>query len=302
MESVADESVKGFRLVILDNASTTDNSGVVAQYKQLCPEHVINSQNLGSVGNICKAVADYADRDYLTVFHDDDVMHSRLLQLELEVLRSDPEIQWVATELVEFNDENHLPEGIRDGSSATVTVFEDTAQLVREFLGGSMLCFDSTMYRASSLKGATLDAEKYSIYCDRPFLVDVARQGKCALVRAPLVRYRLHPEQDTNTGRLNVRNLIELMLCYRRELPVELTTDDAEFFYGRSAKFLVAEYPRLARQCRPGGVGFLFQCRSAGVLRLRDIGFRDSLTLARADGWGRWIDAALQLKRWLSRS
>jgi len=75
LASVKDQTLTGFRLVVLDNASAADYSGALDRFRELPMSYVRNETNIGAAGNIGKAMRRYSDSKYLVVFHDDDMMH-----------------------------------------------------------------------------------------------------------------------------------------------------------------------------------------------------------------------------------
>ncbi len=300
LASVARQTLPEFRLVVLDNASELDNSGALAAAGSRPVEYVRNPFNVGNT-NIGKAMKEYSDGQFLVVFHDDDVMHPRMLELEMEVLQSDPEVQFVATEYVWFRDGESPPVEAFEAPVQPAEVFDDAAALVRALLGGADLCFGSAAYRSSVLHEIEADLGRFGSYTDRPFLLDAARHGKCALLRGPLVLYRVHPGQDTLTGGLEIENLIELLKEYRDVLPQPLDEADQHLFYGYAASFLATNYLRLPKDRRHGAVALFRACRKAGVLRLKDTDLGWWATLLRADGLGWLIDPLVGFKRVLGR-
>ena len=284
LASVRQQTLMGFRLVVLDNASVADYSGVLDRFRELPMSYVRNETNLGAAGNIGKAMRCYSDSKYLVVFHDDDMMDPRMLEWQFDVLESDPEIQFVSTELAVFDDGDAPPREVWENLSPEVEVYDDTSDLARSLLGGRVLCFGSTMYRSSVLKRIELDLPRFSIIWDRPFLLDAARLGKSALIRAPLVLYRLHPGQDTNTGPLSAKNLIELMKAYREALSAHWGRADQQRFYSHASNFLIGYgYARLAPEERSGAASFIRKCVRNKVLRFSDIRLSGLATLMRAD-------------------
>ena len=306
LASVKRQTLTGFRLVVLDNASPADYSGVVDRFRDLPMSYVRNETNIGAAGNIEKALRSFSDSKYLVVFHDDDQMHPRMLEWQLDVLERDSEVQFVSTELATFDDGDTPPRGIWEDVSLELEIYDDESDLARSLLGSGGLCFGSTMYRSSVLKQLKIDESRFSIIWDRPFLLDAARLGKSALIRAPLVLYRHHPGQDTNTGQLSAGNLIELMKAYREALPARWSRADQRTFYGHASNFLTRYgYSRLAPEQRLGAAAFVRMAIRSKVLRLRDIRPGGLATLMRADGMRTmpWlIEAALAAKRRFSPS
>lgn len=285
LDSVKHQTLTGFRLVVLDNASAADYSGVFDRFRELPMSYVRNESNIGAAGNIGKAMRYYSDSKYLVVFHDDDMMHPKMLEWQVDVLESDPEVQFVSTELAAFDDRNAPPRDIWENVSPEIEVYEDESELARSLLGSGGLCFGSTMYRSSVLKQIRFDEPRFGIIMDRPFLLDAARLGKSALIRAPLVLYRHHPGQDTNSGPLSANNLIELMRAYRAALPTHWSRADEQLFYAHASWFLVQYgYARLAPEERIGAVTFARKSIRNKVLRSGDIRPIELATMMRADG------------------
>jgi glycosyltransferase involved in cell wall biosynthesis len=302
LASVGRQTLAGFRLVVLDNASTADYSGVLDRFGGLPMHYIRNETNIGGAGNFWKAMQCYSDSKYLVIFHDDDMMHPKMLEWQLGVLESDPEIQFVSTEYVAFEDVDAPPRAIWDRVNFEIDVYNKQSDLVRSFLGGGGLCYGSTMYRSSALERIRLDGyEQFGIVGDRPFLLDVARPGKSALIRAPLVLYRRHSGQDTETGSLTVHNLIELLRTYRAALPRHWSRTDQQLFYGYARDYLTRYgYARLAPEERIGATRFFLKCIRNRVLRLRDIRPTGLAIMLRADGMRALpaaIDAARAVKR-----
>jgi glycosyltransferase involved in cell wall biosynthesis len=285
LASVKHQTLTGFRLVVLDNASAADYSGVLDRFRELPMTYVRNETNIGAAANIRQAFQRYSDSKYLMVFHDDDMMHPRMLEWQLEVLEADPEIQFVSTELAAFDDGDAPPRRVWENVDLDIEAYDDQSALARSLLGTGGLCFGSTMYRSSVLKQIRLDEKRFGIIWDRPFLLDAARLGKSALIRAPLVSYRHHPGQDTNTGALTAQNLIELTKRYREALPRHWSRADQELFYGHSRYFLAQYgYARLAPEERIGAITFVRKCIWNRVLRFRDLKQGVLEDLMRLDG------------------
>ena len=301
LASVGRQTLAGFRLVVLDNASAADYSGVLDRFSGVPVDYVRNETNIGGAGNFGKAMGCYSDSKYLIVFHDDDMMHPRMLEWELGVLESDPEIQFVSTEYVAFDDGDAPPRTIWENVSLEIDVYNNQSDLARSLLGSGGLCFGSTMYRSSVLKRIKPDNERFGIIGDRPYLLDAARLGKSALIRAPLVLYRHHPGQDTKTGPLTAQNLIELMKEYRAALPSDWSHADQRLFYGHARDYLTRYgYARLAPDERIGAITFVRRSIQNKVLRVRDVRPGGLAIMLRADG-KRALPSAIDAVRAVTR-
>jgi glycosyltransferase involved in cell wall biosynthesis len=298
LESVRRQTDRDFRVVVIDNASSKDYTAVISAFTDLGVEYVRNPTNLGGAGNIALALERYRGPDFTIVFHDDDIMHPRLIEWQRGVLECNPEIIFVATEVLGFEDSDAPPLDAFDSiGDPPFEVFENDAELARAILAGAPVGFGTVMYRTSILDEVHMDLETYGMYCDRPFLLDIARRGKCALARAPYILSRWHEGQESRTDALTVDNLVELQKRYRRALGPRWGARDREVFYRRAKGALLGDYLRFSDERRPSLVGFLSACVLARVLRLRDLSRTEWFDLLRVGGFGWVLEAGVGVKR-----
>ena len=83
LDSLGCQTAQGFRITVLDNASTDDTSKVVNGMRAKYPDRNINiithSKNLGNLGNF-RFSQEKASLKYTAIFHDDDVIHPEYLE------------------------------------------------------------------------------------------------------------------------------------------------------------------------------------------------------------------------------
>lgn len=301
LASIAEQTFTDSRILVFDNASRASYREVLEEFDHLNIAYERNSANIGASRNIEKAFEASQDTDFLMVFHDDDLMHPRMLEWQVAFLRANPESRFVATELAEFADGATPPRDAWPSAEPPVDTYADGAALARGLLSGVGLCFGSVLYRSEALADVRMRFDRFNMYWDRPFLLDIAASGPTAVLRAPLVLYRIHPAQDSRSDVLTPENLIALMAAYREALPKDWERADRDIFYRESARFLSNSYSLLARQNRPPLRRFLRDCAAAGVLRTRDLRAHEAALLLQADGRGGLVDAAQLVKRGLSR-
>jgi hypothetical protein len=133
-------------------------------------------------------------------------------------------------------------------------------------MAGSQPCFSSVMYRTRILDRVGFDFERFNMYVDRPYLVDIARLGPSALLMAPLVLYRLHGAQDSGSGAQSLSDLIELMKLYRDVLSAAGYPGDKKRFRGQANSFMVGAYGVLPPNKRPSPADLVRLGRAEGVL------------------------------------
>ncbi len=260
LQSILTQTFKDFRIVILDNASEIDYSEIISHFNDPRITYQRHSHNLGGTENINFAFREYSDKKYLIVFHDDDLMHPKLLEQEIYILEKNNKLVFVSTLFKGFSKEiskyPYIP-------PEPIVSDYDKSDLVRLFLKGLPIHFGSTMYRSKNLKGYNFDYDRFSKICDRPFLLDVlGKINRCSVISEQLVFYRLHPGQDSlESGNLSDANIIELFRTYREALKEQWNMQTAWLFYKTTGFELLNSYWRLAPDHREQLLPFLQKCR-----------------------------------------
>lgn len=99
LESLCNQTLKGFRIVVLNNCSTDNTLDVVQHIKSKYPDREIivktNSTNLGNPGNF-QMSQKIPERKYVAVFHDDDAVHPEYLELVMQIFSMDDGIVMVS--------------------------------------------------------------------------------------------------------------------------------------------------------------------------------------------------------------
>lgn len=85
LKSVVDQSYKDIDILVLDNCSTMNIKNVVDGFSDSRIRYVRHGKNLGIIGNWNSAIAE-CETKYLSIFHDDDVMHSRFIEKSITML------------------------------------------------------------------------------------------------------------------------------------------------------------------------------------------------------------------------
>jgi len=90
-KSVLSQTYQDFELLIIDNASSDETQQLKAGIDDSRFRYVRNETNLGIIGNWNRAI-ELSKGEYLIIFHDDDIMHSTLLEKSVEALDQFPSV------------------------------------------------------------------------------------------------------------------------------------------------------------------------------------------------------------------
>lgn len=300
LSSVFSQSCSDFVVVVLDNASTVDYSGVLRTHQDPRLNYRRHPVNLGPAGNGAFALTADWRTPYLMIFHDDDLMHPRLIEWELEALMADQQAVLAASGMTFFRNGQTPPFERWDATSGRHDTLAGEAGLSRVLLRGAPLNMGSVMYRCDALGGITPDTDRFGIISDRPLLLDLARNGHVAFFNDPLVLYRVHEAQDSQTGMVTATHLIELYARYRAALRKDRAGEDCRLFYRVATNDLLVSYARLPVHERPRLADFVRECRRRLLFRFSSIR-REGLA-ALCETWGaRWLGEALRPRILLRR-
>lgn len=232
------QSFTDYEIVIFDNASDYDVEAFLAEFNDQRIRLVRNEKNLGNLQNFINIFAEHFESDYLMVFHDDDTMHPKLLETEVMMLDSDENLAWVNCPVNFVKDHHKMFDFVAsDGLSTKVNGNDLTRWLS---LSRVNLSFDGAMYRVKYLVGLREYAERFFKWCDRPFMIDIARGHEVAIIHDKLVNYRLHPGQDSQTESSDTQMYIfELQKFYRGKFTQPLSKTDAGIFYRSSTAAMI---------------------------------------------------------------
>ena len=182
-------------IVVLDNASDEDYEPALADWVGPSFEYIRRACGISGAANVAAGLELIRRSPYGIVFHDDDLMSPGLIAHELRALEENPELVFVAAEMSWFRD-GAVP-AMPDGEAMSCRTYGSESELALALLEGLPLHFGSVMYRTADLAGVKPDPARYGAVCDRPFLLDLARRGPCAVVSGSPSFYRGHVSQDS---------------------------------------------------------------------------------------------------------
>lgn len=246
IQSLFEQTFQDFLIYVFDDASVQP---VEKELQMIGDKRIIfvgNKENIGSVGNINRVLNFNFPSQYLMIFHDDDALHPKALEIQTSILDANPDFVFVGTNLDFFQGKNILK--FRDSADQVdCSVYKNNLELVLALLSGIHLAFSSIMYRQDALKKEKIDFDNFSVIADRPFLVNLAKRGACAFIKNKLVNYRLHAGQDSQSPKvLNDEHIFSLLSFYRFNLPSRLNFNFKKIFFTSSTNNILDSYLRMS--------------------------------------------------------
>jgi len=268
LQSLASQTLRGFRVVVQDDASPTSLKPVVEQFSGLAIEYRRNPRNLRLFGNFYQAWHDLKTTPYFVIFHDDDLMHPEFLERSLEMICHPSAPAWAGSNHLGFT--GHPPTFPVLGDDSPL--YLNAAELAHGLLTSrSSVTHSSAIYRSDLTTSIDLELliEQHYIVADRPIFFALAEQHGCALSPLPLVLYRYHLSQSIKVSPLSEDNLLALFTTYRRTLQPIWNNQVERDFYAWSGFGIPDGYRRLAASKRSPFPEYLRKARALGIYRDR---------------------------------
>src|SRR5690606_11465750 len=151
IESVLTQDFDEYELIIVDDCSPTPVDDLLSHFQDARIRICRNSRNLGIPANWNRAI-DLANGDYITVFHQDDVMLPGNLRRKVQFLDANPHTAFVHSNIVLIDEE-----GKTIGGHWAVVPEEDMAMEGRELFamtskGVNPVAAPSVMLRSTCLR------------------------------------------------------------------------------------------------------------------------------------------------------
>jgi glycosyltransferase involved in cell wall biosynthesis len=192
--SVLGQSYGNLLVHVSDNASRDGTADWLASLSDPRLTFSRHEQNLGWLANINSCFASVrGDVDYVSVFHDDDVMHPDFLERSVAMLDAHPSagLCHSAFDLV-----GHDGTVIRHRVNWTHGLDSDVLETGQEFIERSMrwscrVCAPTAVIRRTTLAGRAYDAEDGPC-ADFGLWLRLALRSDVAFIGDPILSYRVH--------------------------------------------------------------------------------------------------------------
>jgi glycosyltransferase involved in cell wall biosynthesis len=263
--TILEQPVQDFALTLLDDGASDEYRDFVASVADARVRYHRNPVRLGAMRNMFAAIRGGAGK-YTFAFHEDDLVGTHYLEAAVDILERHPRCGFVVGELREFRQEPTDAElsGRWDGSS-----FDEIATAegyLKEIFRGIELMFGSVVYRRAALENIEPAHDRYATLVDRPFLLAILERWSAAVVRAPMVWYRHHPD-DGRHREMTAAHILALFERYREAWPRRWSGRDADLFYAYSNSWLRELYRLTAPDRRPTLARFAFDAWRRNVHR-----------------------------------
>lgn len=191
-------------VIVSDNSSNNITKDLINGHG-LNVKYIKRSNVLSAIDHLNTIIKE-ADGEYLTIFHDDDMLLPDYIGRTRDIL--DRERNFVAAAPNSFYINGVFASNEKIRKSAANEIIENQNILARQYIGitsSNPPPFPGYMYRVSCIKNILLDGTEAGKYCDLTFLIKLASVGKIYWISDPLMGYRIHSSNDTKKEDINHR-------------------------------------------------------------------------------------------------
>ncbi len=205
IDSLLNQTIKPEKITVLDNESTDDTENIIKKYSDKGVEYL---KTFGFLGNYNKA-KEIASKKYCMLFHDDDILHPKYLEMAIKILNKYTNISLITTRYKEFEDRN-VPDFAKK-INPTYFLFKKQKDFAAHMYFIEHISYAPAIYRTEDFKKTPLEYEKYNKFNDWPLMVKMSAYGKTILFDDKnIMLCRRHSGQDTWTY-TNVPNLEQIV-------------------------------------------------------------------------------------------
>jgi len=207
LQSLAAQTLRPDRVIVLDNLSTDATEEIVRGFKELPVEFIRNSTDLGTFGNFDRCLDFAAETEYLQILHADDLILPEFYETMVGYLQDCPgrAFGWSTDERIDEHNRHLTFSGKVEGG---VDILDrDTFLKIKAEIGNQSFC--STLMKTNYLPAPARFPMDMLVYGD---MVYWARFGshaeKIVFVNRPLAQYRWHQTNMSVFVAPNLKSLV----------------------------------------------------------------------------------------------
>lgn len=202
IDSVLDQTVTDFELIIWDDASSDKSWEIICGYTDSRVKAIRNEQSRRGIYGINKAISEMAVGEYIAIHHSDDVWAPDKLEKQIAYLDTHSEIGAVFTNALAVA-ENGSP--LPDGNHHYSNIFNQPNRTRHEWLRfffnrGNALCHPSVLIRKTCYEDCGLYRYGFAQLGDFDMWIRLCLKYEIHILPEKLVRFRVRDNEANSSG------------------------------------------------------------------------------------------------------
>jgi glycosyltransferase involved in cell wall biosynthesis len=225
IESVLNQAYQDFEIIVVDDGSTDNTGEIIRGFKDKRVKYIKKyKKNKGS--SVARNIGIKVARGkYIAFLDSDDEWLPEKLDKQIEVLQSEsPEVGVVYSNLL-YIDENGKNMSKFRNPKKEGYIYEDL--LCKNYVGtDSTLLIRKECFHRVGLFDDLLNTQQ-----DWDMWIRIAKYYRFALIKVPLVKYRLHSNQISRNLELKIITANRILVKYANELEKRRAVHSKHYFY-----------------------------------------------------------------------
>lgn len=194
IDSVLKQTIKNceYEIIISDNSTNKVTEKLILDNYSNISNLIYRKRSPMSWTQHFNTVLSEVTLSYFMIFHDDDTMHSNMVESLYNEIQKDKKLLAVGCNANLFKDDKNLRNFFDTSSDIYI---ENIDQLVTAYLNQCHSPFPCYMYKKAVAESMKLNLNKGGKYCDVSFLLDIAGLGHIKMLKEPLMNYYYHGDQ-----------------------------------------------------------------------------------------------------------
>ena len=216
IDSILSQSFNSFELIISDNSINDETKNIVEKkyFSKVRYVHRIPTDQ-DHFNTILKEV----DSEYFMIFHDDDVMHSNMIETLFKKIDVRKEIIAIGSNARVVKN-GKMKRGLFNEHLKEDIEIEDRDQMVQAYFKTGMVPLPSYLYRVDVAHKLRFNFNHGGKHCDAAFIIDLLNLGPVIFCACPLMDFYIHSGQDSFNhafrDRIKLVNYITNTTSYNR--------------------------------------------------------------------------------------
>lgn len=212
LNSVLRQTFTDFEIIVADDGSTDQTAPWASQVDDPCVT-LVSQPNQG-VSVARNTGISYAQGDYIAFLDGDDFWETTKLEQQVRLLDSRPEIGLVHTWLALMDEQSHL--------TGRVLKPEAEGEVWQQIIESNMVACSTVMIRRRCLEETGVFDPDLLVAEDWDLWIRIAASYPFAVIKEPLVRYRLHAQSKSKRYPAMVQNFRTIIERAFESVPYEL--------------------------------------------------------------------------------
>lgn len=196
LNSVLEQTFDDYNIIISDNSTNSETEILFKKYTNSKVVYKKRKQHLSGIEHLNLIISEVSSK-YFIIFHDDDIMHPRMIENLLCFLKQNNGIAAVGCNAK--LQKNKMCYYRKFGKFKNNIIINNPIELVDSYVETKKFVpFPSYLYNYELVRDLKLNIQNGGKYSDLAFLVDILKTGKIAFLGEILMTYFIHKGQDTS--------------------------------------------------------------------------------------------------------